>query len=76
MMNKKYVRFTLILLAASLLLYKPLSTQKSAQVKKLGGINKFIIQQMEEWEVPGCAVAIVNEIKELPFRGLANIGPV
>jgi len=75
-MNKKHIRFTLILLAASLLLYIPLSAQKSAQVKELKGFHKFIIQQIEEWEVPGCAVAIVNEIKELPFRGLANIGPV
>jgi len=69
MMNKKYVRFTLILLAASLLLYKSLSAQKSAQVKELRGFNKFIIQQMEEWEVPGCAVAIIKDGKVIFSEG-------
>jgi hypothetical protein len=39
MMNKKYGRFTLILLTASLLLYLPLSAQKSAQVKELSGFS-------------------------------------
>ena len=68
-MNKKYIGSTLILLTFSLLLYIPLSAQKSAQVKELKGFNKFIVQQMEEWEVPGCAVAIVKDGKVIFSEG-------
>ena len=68
-MNKKCVRFTLILLTASLLFYNPLSGQKSGQVKELRDFNKFIKQQMREWEVPGCAVAIVKNGKVIFGEG-------
>ena len=68
-MNKKYVQFALIPLAISLLLYNPQAAQKSAQVKELSGFKTFISQQMEEWEVPGCAVAIVKDGKVIFAEG-------
>lgn len=68
-MNKKYVRFAFILLAFSFGLCNPLAAQKSAQYRGLRGSSKFISQQMEEWEVPGCAVAIVKDGKVIFAEG-------
>jgi len=68
-MKKRLVKIAFFLFALSLLIYSPLPAQKSAPEEDLKGFHEFVNKTMEEWKVPGLAIAIVKDGKVIFAEG-------
>jgi len=68
-MDKKFVKLAFIVLPMLLSLYAQTPEQNRDPIVELKGFEDFILQQMAEWKVPGCAVAIVREGKIIFSEG-------
>ncbi|MDH5468835.1 MAG: hypothetical protein OEY25_15595, partial [Candidatus Aminicenantes bacterium] len=62
-MRKRFIKIVSFLFVMSLFIYPALLAQKSAQEESLKGFSEFVNATMQEWKVPGLAIAIVKDGK-------------
>ena len=68
-MRKRLITFASIVCAFSLFICPALLAQKSAQEESLKGFSEFVNATMQEWKVPGLAIAIVKDGKVIFSEG-------
>jgi CubicO group peptidase (beta-lactamase class C family) len=68
-MKKRLIKLIFCVFILMIFLCLPLSAQKETAEKGLEGFKDFIKQEMEKWEVPGCAIAIVKDGKVIFAEG-------
>jgi len=67
--KKRFLRFSFLLIVFSLLFYLPLVAEKTPEKVTLEGFDRFVNETMEEWKVPGLAIAIVKDGKVILSKG-------
>ncbi len=70
-MRKRIVR-TLCFLIILSFLFTPLSAKKKTPEAYLKGLDKFITERMEEWNVPGLALSVIQDGRLIYSKGFGS----
>jgi CubicO group peptidase (beta-lactamase class C family) len=68
-MKKRILKVSCLWIAFFLLFYLPLVAKKAPEKVNFKGFDKFVAETMEEWKVPGLAIAVVKEGKVILSKG-------
>ncbi len=68
-MKKRIIKISCLWVVFFLLFYLPLAAKKTHEKVNFKGFDKFVFETMEEWKVPGLAIAVVKDGKVILSRG-------
>ncbi|NIM89459.1 MAG: serine hydrolase [Candidatus Aminicenantes bacterium] len=68
-MKKRIIKVSCLLIVFAFLFYLPLVAKKDTQEISFKGFDKFVAETMEEWKVPGLAIAVVKDGKVIQSKG-------